>query len=123
MHTLLSLSDLRFYRNPSHQSSGSRWTHFKSKSLDYFHIDTNYSEMRTFLRPEKVTFWNELIPSMLAQLSREGSKSGSHGNQGASFWILVIVCTVLLLLVLASLVFITRIRSRYREMNPAPTRV
>ncbi|ELT89551.1 hypothetical protein CAPTEDRAFT_170585 [Capitella teleta] len=93
-----------------------RWTPFKSKTMDYLEIETAADEMKTFIRAEKVSFWNDLIPSLREQLASAGH---TMPDRGPFFWVFVILSVVLLILLLVSLVLITRIRTM---RNPQPIR-
>ena len=117
-------------------STLAKWTKFAPSTLDYLLIDSNVSTMSRHLRSEKISLWNELVPSMderLRRLKLEASLSptltverspvlAGDGSVTSSVitdkvWVLAAICVLQTGLLLLVAVLLTRSRKKYRKLK------
>ena len=76
---------------------GISWKQFVPGTFDYLHINANNTRMRTHLRTEKITFWNNLLPSLLTNTRREPAPSVSYKTEVIILTCILVIFFILLL--------------------------
>ena len=114
---------------------GFDWTPFSGNNRTYLHLSANNNRLKNHLRPKKVSFWNKLIPTLLAGSSmldseenkkESSAKSTITNNQeeesdapAPNVWIFIAlnVGLALVVLVLSICLLTTSVQlKRYKEM-------
>ena len=116
-HAVFSDSDLGF-----------DWEAFTPYNRTYLHLNSHENKLKQHLRADKVSFWNTLIPSLLAaQKNRTQIDSSTNPqtrdsanihiveSEQPSMWIFIAICVGLAMMVLILLICILRLTVQLRR--------
>lgn len=115
-----------FYcRSPTSTSDSGmvNWKPFNIADQNYLSISTNHVTLKSHLRAEKVSFWNNLIPQLIKKIRSRDLNMESVFTYKVYIWItLAMSCLLIVVVVLLSCLLISTNRRREAlEMSATKT--
>jgi len=102
-------------RDPSLPSH--RWDRYQRDISNYLSISLGEAQMKSYLKPEGVTFWNDVIPSLQQRLFDDKEAKIQYPEHTLITWILCSLCIIMAVLILVLSCVLYRMRKIHLLSN------